>query len=219
VTATNNRIISSLTKADQGSLLKNARKITLTAGEVLPQHAQKSACIYFPIRGSIALYLGTSSPDVAHGLAVGLMGPEGVVGLEFALGFGHTPFQFTVQSNGEAYVVEARDVQKLIQIRPKLLFKFSQYLWSVYEGIANFAAKTYTKDMKVRLAHWLLLSASRCAPDPLKLTHLNIAKMLGVRRSSISIAAREMKLKGLIHYTRGQILMTNISALEKLANS
>jgi Mn-dependent DtxR family transcriptional regulator len=46
-----------------------------------------------------------------------------------------------------------------------------------------------------------------------------MAKMLGVRRSSISIAAREIKLKRYINYTRGQISLTNGPALEILSNS
>jgi Mn-dependent DtxR family transcriptional regulator len=41
--------------------------------------------------------------------------------------------------------------------------------------------------------------------------------MLGVRRSSITLAAREMKLLGLIDYSRGNIKLLNKPALETLA--
>ena len=216
----NNGFISTLTKADQISLLKGAKSIALNAGEILSTPEQFASHIYFPTSGSIALYIGihgTSTP--AHGLAVGLIGAEGAAGLELALGFGRTPFQFIVQSAGHAYAVEAFTAQKLMQRRPKILLKFSQQLWKVYEGIAKFTAKAFTKDIKIRLAHWLILSASRCAPDPLRITHLQIAKMLGVRRSSISIAAREIKLKRYISYTRGHISITNAEALEILSNN
>jgi CRP-like cAMP-binding protein len=216
----NNAFISSLTKADQLSLLKGARETVLTAGEILSSPNQNPTHIYFPTRGSIALYIsvkGNSHP--AQGLAVGLIGAEGAAGLELALGFGRTPFHFIVQSSGHAYAVEADIAKKLIQRRPKVLLKISQQLWSVYESIASFAAKAYTKDIKIRLAHWLLLSASKCSPDPLRLTHLQIAKMLGVRRSSISIAAREIKLKRYINYSRGQVTISDIEALKQLSNS
>jgi Mn-dependent DtxR family transcriptional regulator len=43
--------------------------------------------------------------------------------------------------------------------------------------------------------------------------------MLGVRRVSITLAAREMKLMGLIHYSRGHIQLKNIEALQRLADS
>ena len=215
-----NTFISSLTKADQLALLKGAEEVVLTAGDVLSSPNQNATHIYFPTRGSIALYVGvkgTSPP--AQGLAVGLIGAEGAAGLELALGFGRTPFHFIVQSPGRAYAVESDIAQKLLQQNPKVLLRFSQYLWTVYEGIASFAAKAYTKDIKTRLAHWLLLSASRCAPDPLRLTHLQIGKMLGVRRSSISIAAREIKLMRYINYTRGQVSISDMEALKHLSNS
>jgi CRP-like cAMP-binding protein len=94
---------------------------------------------------------------------------------------------------------------------------FSRYLWTVYDNMAALASQPYTHDIKVRLAHWLLLSAQRCAPDPLILTHAQIAQMLGVRRASVSIAAREMKLKRYISYSRGNIALLNLPALQALA--
>lgn len=215
-----NTFISSLTKADQVALLKGAEEIDLIAGTILSTPNQNASHIYFPTRGSIALFIGVKgTSSQTHGLAVGLIGAEGSAGLELALGFGRTPFHFIVQSPGRAFAVDSDIAQKILLQNPKVLLKFSQHLWTVYEGIASFAAKAYTKDIKIRLAHWLLLSASRCAPDPLRLTHLQIGKMLGVRRSSISIAAREIKLKRYINYTRGQVSISDIEALKRLSNS
>jgi CRP-like cAMP-binding protein len=216
----NNVFISSLEKADQISLLKGSRTITLTAGDVLSSPHQNSSYIYFPTSGSIALFLGLNeSSRSTQGLAVGLIGSEGAAGLELALGFRRTPFQLIVQSSGQAYAVEAKIAQKLIQRHPKALLKFSRQLWSLFEGIANFSAKAYAKDIKIRLAYWILLSSARCAPAPLLLTHLQIAKMLGVRRSSISIAARDLKLKLYISYSRGHVAIINKEALELLSNN
>lgn len=218
--ASSNRFIAALTKADQASLLRGTRKIELHAGDILSSPNQISTKIYFPIRGSIALYIGNSSiTDPVHGMAVGLIGSEGAAGLQLALGMGHSPFQLLVQSAGEAYVVDAAVAQKLVLRRSPVLMKFSKYLWTVYEEIAGLTVKAYSKDIKIRLAHWLLLSQARCAPEPLFMTHLHMAKMLGVRRASISIAARDMKLKRYIHYTRGQINLSNVPALERLSDS
>ena len=215
-----NRFISALTKADQASLLRGSRIIELHAGDVLSSPNQISDKIFFPIRGSIALYIGNSSfSDPAHGMAVALIGSEGAAGLQLALGLGHSPFQLLVQSSGEAYVVDAAIAQKLVLRRSQVLLKFSKYLWTVYEEIANLTVKAFNKDIKIRLANWLLLSQKKCSPEALFMTHLHMAKMLGVRRASISIAARDMKLKRYIHYTRGQINLSNVPALERLSDS
>ena len=163
------------------------------------------------------MYIGDQDKASSVGLAIALIGAEGAVGLQVALGFSPDSFQLLVQSPGEAYVVDGLVAQRLAQRRQPVLLNFSRYLWTVYENIASLASKAYTQDIKMRLAHWLLLSAQRCAPDPLSITHAQIAKMLGVRRVSISLAAREMKLMRYISYNRGRVELLNVPALELLA--
>jgi CRP-like cAMP-binding protein len=165
------------------------------------------------------LYVGRQVNTLTAGLAVGLIGSEGAAGLQAALGFGAGNLQMVVQSAGQAYVVDGLAAQRLVQRRRALLMHFSRYLWTVFDSMAVMASQLHTQDIKIRLAHWLLLSAQRCAPDPLLLTHAQIAQMLGVRRASISIAAHEMKLKRYISYNRGRVVLLNVPALEALTNT
>jgi CRP-like cAMP-binding protein len=148
---------------------------------------------------------------------VGLIGVEGAAGLQAALGFGSGNLELVVQSAGRAYSVDSVTAQRLVQRRRSMLLQFSRYLWTVYDAIAVLASRLNAQDIKVRLAYWLLLSAQRCSPDPLMLTHAQIAQMLGVRRASVSIAARDMKLKRYINYSRGHISLLNMPALQALA--
>ena len=217
VYASSNGLIAQMTSADQTALLHRAKTIQLKSGDNLSL-LHPSENIFFPTRGSIALYAASSTtPDI--GLAVGLIGAEGAVGLQIAMGFGPGNLQLLVQSAGEACMVHGRDAQRLLQRRKQMLLDFSHYLWTVYQNIATLASQGYTQDIKARLAHWLLLSAERCAPDSLFLKHEEIAKMLGVRRSSISIAAHDLKLMRYISYNRGYIKLLNIDALKVLAST
>jgi len=193
--------------------------VDLKVGQVLSSANEVNSNIYFPVSGAIALYVGRSHTDAAHGLAVGLVGAEGAVGLQAALGFNAGNMQLLVQSPGRAYRIEGVLAQRLVQRRRTMLLEFSRYLWTLYENIAALAAKPFTHEIKARLAHWLLLSEKQCAPEPLELTHAQIALMLGVRRASISIAARQLKLKRYISYSRGRIALLNLPALEALANA
>ena len=217
VYALSNGLIAQLDAADQALLLRRAKLVMLNVGEVLTSSDAATCHIYFPVSGSIALYVGRHGKNTPVGLAVGLIGAEGAAGLQAALGFGAGNLSMVVQSAGQAYAVDGLVAQRLVNRRRKMLLLFSRYLWTVFDNIAVLAARPYTQDIKIRLAHWLLLSAQRCAPDPLVLTHAQIAKMLGVRRASISIAAREMKLKRYISYSRGHIALLNEPALQALA--
>lgn len=217
--ALSNGLISQLDVADQALLLRRAKLVALHVGDVLSAPNANTSQIYFPLSGAIVLYVGGlgKATSASSGLAVGLIGAEGAAGLQAALGFGAGHLQLLVQSPGQAWVVEGAVAQRLVQRRRTILLQFSRYLWTVFDNIAALASRPYTQDVKVRLAHWLLLSAQRCAPDPLQLTHEHIAHMLGVRRASVSIAAREMKLKRYISYSRGRIALLNLAALEALA--
>lgn len=212
-----NGLIAQLDAADRALLLRRAKKVALNVGDVLSSSDASTSHIYFPLSGAIALYVGKQGKATPVGLAVGLVGAEGAAGLQAALGFGAGNLKMLVQSTGQAYVVDAAAAQRLVNRRRTILLQFARYLWTVFDNMAVLASRPYTQDIKIRLAHWLLLSAQRCAPDPLVLTHAQMAHMLGVRRASVSIAAREMKLKRYISYSRGHIALLNVPALQALA--
>ena len=199
-------------------LLRHSQEIKLQPGDVLACSDPNTSSIYFPVGGSIALYVASRSQKSSAGLAIGLVGSEGAVGLQAALGLGTGNVQLLVQSAGNAYAVKALMAQRLIQERQRVSLMFSRYLWSVYESVIDLASRAHTQDTYARLAHWLLISKICCGNAPLKLTHARMAEMLGVRRSSISLAAHDMKLKQYISYSRGTVVLLNVSALEALSN-
>ena len=211
-----NGLIAQLAPLDQKLLLQKAQIITYRAGEVLNFANDKASNIYFPTKGSVALFVANNVNDISSGLAVGLVGSEGALRLQVALGLGAGNLKLIAQSSGEAYVVEAAFAAHLVKRKPDLLLAFMNYLWTEYESLTRFVAMSHNHDIRLRYAHWLLLSAQRCAPDALILTHSQAAYMLGVRRVSITLAARELKAMGLIAYSRGHIQLKNPDALHNL---
>jgi Mn-dependent DtxR family transcriptional regulator len=68
-----------------------------------------------------------------------------------------------------------------------------------------------------RLARWLLMTRDRMETDELPLTQELLARMLGVRRATVSDTARALGAAGLIRYTRGRITITDRAGLEAAA--
>lgn len=214
-----NGLIAQLAPLDQALLLRHAQIIRFSAGDILGVSKLEAPKIYFPTSGSVALFGCKKMNDIHTGLAVGLVGAEGALGLQLALGLGVSSLAFIAQSPGAAYAVDPLIAMRLVRRKASLLLAFARYLWTEYESVTTLAAMSHTHDVRLRLAHWLLLSAQRCAPDALVLTHSHIAQMLGVRRASISLAARDMKMSGLIGYSRGHIQLKNIEALQRLVHA
>ena len=213
-----NELIAQLEKADQASLLVNSERIELEVGTLLIEEEPISTSIYFPVSCVITQFVHKPGSTIDQGLAVGLIGREGASGLQAVLGMGAGNFQSIVQSSGSAIVVKTATAQNLAKRNNKVLLLFSKYMWKTFNENTLFVAMAHTQEIKTRLAHWLLLSAERSEQSPLRLTQAQIAQSLGVRRTSISIAAREMKLKRYLAYSRGEIRLLNVHALKSMTN-
>ena len=71
-------------------------------------------------------------------------------------------------------------------------------------------------DLEARLARWLL-QHDCFDSDTLPLTQEFLGQMLGVRRTTVTIAARLLQKAGMIHYRRGRIQIFDGPALEGIA--
>ena len=213
-----NGLISQLSSSDQNLLMKHARLVEFKFGDVLTSVDPSRPWVFFLNSGSVALFVSQQRGDVQAGLAVGLVCANGALNLQAAWGMGQGNISLIVQSAGTAFRIDAHTLQNLVKRHLPWLNVFARYQWLIYQEISRLAALSHVLDTKQRLADWLLKSAKCCNSESIFMTHVHLAKMLGVRRSSITLAAREMKLKGLIYYSRGQITLLDPPALEVLVN-
>jgi CRP-like cAMP-binding protein len=209
-----NGLIAQLSPADQALLLSCCESTQLKVGEVLSEPQSAHRQVYFLTSASVALYVRNSA---SSGLALGLAGHEGAVGLQFAFGLGAGSFTLLVQSSGTAWRVDGIELQRLVGRRAAMLLAFSRYTWSVAQEVASLAACAQVQDIKARLAGWLLMSSLRSKQPELNLTHAHLADMLGVRRAGVTLAAIELKELGLLDYQRGRIRILDQERLEALS--
>jgi CRP-like cAMP-binding protein len=71
--------------------------------------------------------------------------------------------------------------------------------------------------MESRLARWLLQTRDRIESDVLPLTQEFLSQMLGVRRTKVTLVARQLEQAGLIQTRRGRIVVLNRKGLEDMA--
>jgi CRP-like cAMP-binding protein len=72
-------------------------------------------------------------------------------------------------------------------------------------------------EIEARLARWLLISGDRMETDQLQLTQEFLAQMLGVQRSTVTVAAGILQRSGMIEYSRGRITIVNRPMLKEAA--
>lgn len=141
--------------------------------------------------------------DRRSALEVGLVGAEGMVGIEAALGVASSPVRAMVQGAGSAMrIAAARCRRELARNRP-LRREVDRCAYVAMATAMQVAVCNKEHVLGARLARWLLMTRDRMASDEFRFTQQFIALMLGVRRTGVTVAAGALQRRGLIRYSRG----------------
>jgi hypothetical protein len=172
--------------------------------------------VYFPTRSFISLVTGIAGEAR---LETGIVGREGMLGAQVALGIDVTPMQALVQGGGPALRLTTATFRRELAAMPSLQRLLNRYIYVLMGQLATAAACTHFHHVGPRLARWLLMSHDRASAGRFRLTHEFLACMLGVRRVGITGAASELQRRGLIRYHRGDIVVLDRAGLEGAACS
>lgn len=212
-----NGFILQLPPQDQALVHQICMPVELKSGQILcGPHDHPDDLVYFLTGATVALLVEGEHQKT---LAVGLLGTEGVVGLSKILNSAPAHLTFKVQTSGTAWCAPSRTLRQMIDANPQILWFISKYFWQLVEHIAQFTTEMQTHDIRCRLASWLLLSADKARTCTLHLTHEHLARMLGVRRVSITLAAGELRDSGYLTYNRGHLHIVDKAALGTLVRA
>ena len=151
------------------------------------------------------------------GLEIGMVGAEGMVGAQLALGVMAAPLRSLVQGAGVAWRLSARAFGLQLRRSAPLQRRLDKYLYVLMRQQATSAACVRFHPIGPRLARWLLMSQDRARSEQFQVTHEFLAYMLGVRRVGITAAAGALQRAGLIVYSRGDLVVLDRAGLEAAA--
>ena len=209
-----NHLIELLPRRDRVRLLGRCEPAPLQLGQVLAERGEVTRHLYFPTHSFISL---VTRIDEHPGLEVGMVGREGMLGVQVALGVLKSPLLALVQGAGECWRVEAADFRSELARSPALQRVLHRYLYVRMAQLAASAACLRFHQIGPRLARWLLMSQDRAQADDFRVTHEFLAYMLGVRRVGVTVAAKGLQRSGLISYHRGHLSVIDRSGLEGAA--
>ena len=209
-----NKLLTGLRRTDRLALLQRCEAVELVFGQILCEPGQPFQHAHFPLTGfvSVVATLGAQPP-----LEIGLIGNEGMLGATLALGVDAAPMRGVVQGRGSALRISRAHLRRELSASAALRHTLERYLYVVMSQLAMSAACTHFHQVEPRLARWLLMTHDRAHAGHIHLTHLFLADMLGVRRSSVSVAAAALQRDKLIGYTRGEITILDRERLERTA--
>jgi CRP-like cAMP-binding protein len=185
--------------------------VTLAVGDVLYYPQDPVTHIYFPNRGSISII---STFADGGGVEVGVVGNEGVFGVNVVLGSVSVPLEAVAQVPGDGLRIPSDVIKKEFKAGGLLHDLLLRYTQAFIIQIAQTAACNRSHPIGGRLARWLLMSHDRAMSDELLLTQEFISIMLGTRRPGITEAAARLQNSGSIKYSRGHITILDRKKLE-----
>jgi CRP-like cAMP-binding protein len=211
---TANALLRSLSSDDYHHLQTFLRPIGFGSGHVLYEPEDAVEWVYFPESGLVSLISVMLSGDQVESAVVGR---EGAVGFVEAAGAGIIFSRAVVQIDLVAQRASARAYRAALDASASLRRTIASHVeLTIAEGRQTIACIAHHA-VEARLAWWLLECQDRTGLSRLALTQEFLSAMLGIQRSTISLAAAPLKAAGLINYSRGVITILDRAGLQNRA--
>ena len=206
-----NRLLGALSPDELGELWRKLEPVELPMREILQTAEQPQSAVYFIETGWVSMLANMEDGDAAE---VGLVGNEGMLGLQLLLDDELDDLEGMVQCPGTALRMPAAAFREALERLPNFRRLLHRYALVQHGQVARTAACNGRHNIDQRLARWLLMAHDRAQSDTYPMTHEFLGMMLGVRRAGISVAAGVLQKAGLIRYSAGKITITDRPGLE-----
>jgi CRP-like cAMP-binding protein len=204
-----NALIACAAPLRREALSRLLEPVALTFGQIL-QEPGVIRHVYFPVDCLVSLFAPLSDHLAVE---VGMVGSEGMVGVSLALGVRASSVQALVQGSGTALRMEGGAFRRELGRNAPLQAGVSRYVHVLMGQLSQTAVCNAFHEIEARCARWLMMTRDRMQSDELELTHEVLARILGVRRVGVTVAAGNLRKQGLISYSRGRIRILNVERL------
>jgi CRP-like cAMP-binding protein len=208
---TSNRLLAAIPPEAFAQLQPHLELVPLRLGWAVYESGGTQGYVYFPTDAIISLLYVTAEGSSAE---IAVVGNDGMVGISLFMGGETTPSRAVVQSAGYGYRLKASVLKAEFERGGVLQHILLRYTQALITQMTQTAVCNRHHEVEQQLCRWLLLSLDRLPSNDLTMTQELIANMLGVRREGVTEAAGHLQTAGLIHYSRGRIVVLDRPKLE-----
>jgi CRP-like cAMP-binding protein len=209
-----NILLAALADSDFILLKPHLKPVSLKQSDVLQEQGRPVEHVYFPTEGMLSMLAVLESGE---GIEIAAIGREGAVGAKLGI---RPVLSFTrtiVELPGQALRIPAANFQNAVSRSVAIAELAMRANEIVIANMQQAAACNALHGIEARLARWLLHARDRNTSDALPLTQEFLSQMLGVRRSTVTLAARVLQGAGLVRYRRGRIEITDRDGLRAMS--
>jgi CRP-like cAMP-binding protein len=214
VARTRNFLLSALPDDEWQRMRPRVQLLSATLKDVVYEANQPIGHVDFPVSAVLSMI---TEVDGEGAVEVATIGREGMAGLPVFLGVSESPNKVLVQIEGDVIRMPAAQLRDFLISDGSLHGQLHRYVQATIVQLSQNVACNRIHTTEERAARWLLMTADRVDGVRFALTQEFLAQMLGVRRATVSLTAGMLQAAGLISYRRGNITITERTALEDAA--
>ena len=205
--------LRSLPNPDLRRLVPHLRLKDLGREEVIRHSGDMIRSIVFPHDATVSLASLLSDGTMVESATVG---GEGYVGVEVMLGSAVSTCSAIAQK-GRASIIALDRLLILLDQIPSLRPAMLTYARNYLAAVTRLAACNALHTLKQRACRRLLLTLDQIGQGSLMITQEELARALGVGRTSVNQACKELRNDSLIDYSRGHIQITDLQGMTTAA--
>ncbi|HEY3301314.1 MAG TPA: Crp/Fnr family transcriptional regulator [Methylophilaceae bacterium] len=207
-----NNILAALNKLDYERILPDLKLVEMPLGWKIAQAGDHVKYVHFPISGVVSLIYDLEDGSSSE---IAIVGNEGMIGISIYMGGESMPSSTEVQCSGYAFRLSRKVLKQEFAMGGQLQQIALLYTRALIAQTSQTAVCNQHHTIDQQLCRWLLMSLDRMHDNTMLMTQELIARLLGVRRESVSEVARKLQKDELITYARGRITVLNRTKLEE----
>jgi CRP-like cAMP-binding protein len=206
-----NQLLAALPDEDYERLLTQLEPVEMKRGEPLYTSDVQKGHVYF-LASSIVSLLYITQEGASTEIAV--IGNEGLVGISLVMGGATSQNRTVVKTSGYGYRLKQSVIKNEFKHCDSLQKMLMRYIQALMAQMTQTAACNRHHTIEQQFCRCLLSTLDRTQSNEVSMTQEFIANILGVRRESVTEAAKKLQNAGLIHYSRGHIQVVDRKGLE-----
>jgi CRP-like cAMP-binding protein len=209
-----NRLLAALSPRDFALLEPHLQIVPIAEGEFLHLPGDAIDRVYFLHSGIVSLM--AISKD-GNAIATASVGSEGAIGTIAGTGFVQAFTRALVQAPGVASQIAVSPFRRAVSKSEAIGDLLTRYHMALMCQVQQTSLCNSVHDSISRLSRLLLVLSEQGGDDAVSFSQERLADMLGLRRSSVTVAAQALQARRLIRYRRGRIEIVNRKALKAAA--
>jgi CRP-like cAMP-binding protein len=208
-----NRLLELMLSSNSG-LANAVEDIHMEQAYLVSRPNEVPGHVYFPITCVASVIVVMREGQTSE---VATIGNEGMTGISVLLSGPSMPGETIIQVEGEAARIASHRIRAFMDEDPGIRRLGNHYILALISQITQSSACNRLHAVEERAARWLLMTADRVGSTQFRLTHEFLSTMLGVRRTTTTLAVGALQTAGMISYRRNQMSIVNRRALEDVA--